>query len=324
MVLSRRKFIIQSFSIMSLAGALSACSCRKGLKVAVFPWIGYEPLYLAEELKFLPKNIRLVKGQNSSQSIELLRLNQVDAAALTLDEVLHARSKGIALTVVLVFDTSAGADMLLARQDIDTLSQLKGKRIAFEANALGELVMQKILEKAGLTEKDIIRVDISPDQQVQAWQEGQMDAVITYQPTAAFLLQAGARTLFNSREIPETIFDVLAVKTDVLDHCGQTVRSLVKANFQALDHLNTNLGDSLYRIANNEKLAPEEVKTALRGVVFPGMETNRNYLTKQSSFYRSAQALNQLMVQKGLLPKPDDFKQLFSNQYLPESEHESF
>lgn len=319
MKLSRRQFIFQSLFATAALGSLSACSCNKPLHVGIHPWIGYEPLFLAKDYGLLPENITLVKGLSASESIQRLKSGKVEAAALTLDEVLRVRNQGVALTVVWIFDSSAGADMLLAKADINNLQELKGKRIGYEASAVGELMMSKFLQKANLKEGDVIRVgNLPPNKQLAAWKNDEVDAVISYEPTATQLKAEGAKVLFDSREIPETIFDVLAVKTEALDDCRSSVKQLLKADALALKRMNTNFSDAVYRIANHENIQPSAVNSALRGVVLPSAIYNRKYLTEGSSFYKAAQGLNELMYKKGMLSRPDDFNQLFSNRYLPE------
>ncbi|WP_169729910.1 ABC transporter substrate-binding protein [Hydrogenovibrio kuenenii] len=313
--------MFRSLFAATALGALSGCSCRQPLRVGVLPWIGYEPLYLAEDFGLLTKQITLVKSRSSSETIRRLKAGEVEAAALTLDEVFRVRDQGVPLTVVLVFDSSSGADMLLVHSDITELKQLKGKRIGYEGSAVGELMMSKILLKAGLKPNDVIRVNtLPPDKQLNAWQNKEIDAIITYEPTATKLKAIGGQVLFDSREIPETIFDVLAVKTDVLDNCSSSVKQLLKADFLALNRMNTNFGDAVYRIANHEQIEPDAVKSALRGVVLPSLAVNRHYLTQQSSFYQAAQNLNKLMYEKGMLTKLDNFSNLFSCHYLPEGD----
>ncbi|MBN2605894.1 MAG: ABC transporter substrate-binding protein [Thiotrichales bacterium] len=317
-MLTRRQFMIRSLVSAAALASLSGCTCRQSLKMAIHPWIGYEPIYLAEDFGLLPDEVSLIKGHNASQSIQCLKSGEADVAALTLDEVLRARDQGIALTVVLVFDSSAGADMLLARSGVDELSQLKGRRIGYERSAVGELMMSKALQTVGLQEADVVRVNLPPDKQVEAWKNNEVDAVITYEPTASLLKELGAKMLFDSRQIPETIFDVLAVKTDVLENCPAVIKELVKADFEALTRMNTNLGDAIYRIANHENILPNDIKSALRGVILPSLATNRHYLRRGSSFYRAARTLNELMYENGMISRLDDFDKLLSNRYLPE------
>ena len=108
---------------MSTALAWSAgCSQGQLLKVGIHPWVGYESLELAQQFKWLPEGVELVHKEELNTSGAALQAGQVDAACLTLDEVLRLRAEGTPVTVGLVFDVSAGADALLVRPGIERLA----------------------------------------------------------------------------------------------------------------------------------------------------------------------------------------------------------
>jgi NitT/TauT family transport system substrate-binding protein len=81
-------------------------------------------MFLARERGWLnDSQVQLVQTRSASESISALRSGKVQAAALTLDEVLVARASGLALSVVLVFNVSLGADMLVARSQLPTMTR---------------------------------------------------------------------------------------------------------------------------------------------------------------------------------------------------------
>lgn len=314
---TRRDFISRLFVFGASPVVLSACSETPPFKVGLHRWIGYEPLNIARELKMLPESVELVDSHGAAECMQKLAAKQLDAATLTLDEMFMARSQGVPLTAVMIFDSSAGADVLMTRQPLAHLSDLKGKRIAYDASALGLLMMTKILQKAGLKSDQVEKIDLPLDQQLGAWQQKKVDAAITYQPYAFLLQEAGGYKLFDSREIPETIFDVLAVRTDRMNSFSNQIRSLIEAHFRAESLLKSNPGDMTYRIASHQNILPAEVKMALRGVVLPTLTANHRLLSKGSTFEEAAHELNRVMVKAAILPKPDDFNQLFTRQFLP-------
>ncbi|WP_254517510.1 ABC transporter substrate-binding protein, partial [Salmonella enterica] len=75
---------------------------------------------------------------------------RLEAAALTLDEVLLGRNQGLDLRVILVLDISTGADVVVAAPHVHSLADLKGRRIGFEEGATGALMMNAVLAAAGL------------------------------------------------------------------------------------------------------------------------------------------------------------------------------
>lgn len=315
--MQRRRFLARLLTLAALPGALAGCAGRENLVLGIHPWIGYESLHIARDFGWLPARVELRQGQTAGDSLAGLVSGQLDAAALTLDEVLSARSAGVPLIVVLVFDVSAGADVLLVRPEISHLAGLANKRIGVENSAVGELVLHQALERAGLGLQDVTVVDLSPDRQVEAWRSGRIDAVVSYEPTASRLKAEGAVSLFDSRQMPNKIFDVLAIRRDRVEAREDVLRALLIAHFRALQHLRSNREDALYRIATRQGIDIAAARRALAGVILPDLAGNRLYFADGSDLEAAARRLNQVMVGHGLLAQPDSLANLFDPRYLP-------
>ena len=176
--LTRRRFLM-------LMGGLACVPWFPGctleepqpVSIAAHVWPGYEPMFMARSEGWLnAKQVTLFETHSATESLQALAAGRVEGAALTLDEVLRARAKGIPLTVVMVFDVSAGADMLVARHGIKRLADLKGKRIGYEQGAVGSLMLSEALLAASLSKEDVKLVSLPVDKQYAAWQNGQIDA----------------------------------------------------------------------------------------------------------------------------------------------------
>jgi len=272
---------------------VGACRENGPLRVSYHPWIGYETLYLAQQFDWLPSRVTLTRRNSSSESLEALRELRADAAALTLDEVIRAREDGLDLVVVLVFDVSAGADVVMAREEIADINELRGKRIGVESSAVGAMLLDRVLDAAGMTRPDVTVVDLSPDRQLVAWQEGRIDAAVTYEPTASRIEAAGGFRLIDSRAFPDTVFDVLAVRRDRLESCRGTLRELADAHFRALDHLRLNRQDAVYRIGHVQRISPATVRRALGGILLPDRASNERYLARESGLVAAARELHE-------------------------------
>jgi hypothetical protein len=182
--------------------------------------------------------------------MELLRGNAVHGAGLTLDEALRLRDEGLDLRIVLIFNQSLGADALLARGDIRTLRDLAGRRIGAETNAVGMLMADTVLKAAGLAPDQVTLVPIGADGHEAAWRAGELDALVTCEPIVSRVLSGGARRLFDSRQMPDTIFDMLAVRADSLSRHERHLKRLLRGYFQGRRLLRDNPIDASYRLTN--------------------------------------------------------------------------
>jgi NitT/TauT family transport system substrate-binding protein len=277
-------------------------------------------MFLARTLGYLPAGVELVESATVQESLQTVRQGRADGAMLTLDEALQLRDQGHALTIVLVFDLSRGADMLLVRREIGTLQDLKGKRVGVEDSALGSLMLALILEKAGLRRADVVVHRIAYDRHAVAWIGREVDALITYEPQGSRVRARGARELLSTRQLPDTIFDVLAVRRDVLERQTETMRECLAAYFKALGYLRQNPWDAAYRVAPRLQISAEAMIDSLRELELPDRVGNQRYLEgTDSPLLLAAQRLSPIMQQTGLLQKPVETRQLVSSRYLPQS-----
>lgn len=299
---------------------LPGCLRRpRPVTIALHMWPGYEPLSLARSMGWLDENqVTLYETHSATDSIELLEQGKIDGAGLTLDEVLRIREYGIPLSVILVCDISAGADMLLAKDNIKTLTDIRDKRIAVEEGALGALMLHEILLTAGLQRADIKIIPLTVDKQAAAWQRGEIDAAVTFEPGSGQIKKLGGRILFDSRQIPELIFDVIAVRPEMLDKkYHSALHHLVSAHLKALHHIRINPDDASYRMASRLKLPPDEVLSSFKGLVLPERDNNIRLLNTTSPvLLKSASKVAEVLLQADILHKPAKLDGLLRPEFM--------
>ena len=317
-----RRLVLAAAGGVWLVPSLPACNWIQDLPVTVAAhvWVGYEPMFLAQDRGWLDGDqVHLHETRSALESIAALRAGTVQAAALTLDEVLGARSHGLALSVVLVFNVSMGADMLLVRPGITELAQLKGLRIGYEASSVAEVMLAEVLKAAGLTRQQVRLEKIPVDGHVAAWNRHAVDAFISYEPVASQLLARGMVRLFDSHQIPETIIDVLAVHQDALDNAhSSALKHLIAAHFRALDELKRNPQDAAYRMAWHLNLPAEKVLTAFKGLILPTPANNYRMLAGSTpALLPVARRVTDILLSSGSLAKDQDLADLLNGSYLP-------
>lgn len=303
-----------------LPWALAGCAAPKEpIQVALNAWVGYALLHLATELDFLSDaDVRLQEYPSNTASMMALVSGRVPAAALTLDELLQVREGGVDARVVLVFDESHGADVVLARPGVTQLSQLRGKRIGVESTALGALMLARLLEIAGLKASDVVKMPMTADQHVGAYERQEVDAVITFEPMASRLRGLGAIPLLDSKQMPGLILDVLAVRADALPEAEAAWRGLLQGYFEAFAHWRTQPEVAARLMAPHQQLSPENVMQAFGGIAMSDLALNRVWLSgAQPRLLQSAKVVGRLMHEARLLDRVPDLTDLCEPGLLP-------
>jgi NitT/TauT family transport system substrate-binding protein len=315
--LTRRRLLQLAASLP--VATMGGCSMGSStpLRIAVQPWCGYQFIRLADEEGWLSSDIELAVTRTAVESIRRIKSGEAEGAALTLDQVMTVVDDGVPLEIVLIVDVSAGADVLLVQPDITSLADLRGKRIGAEATSLGTVMLEKLLEAAGLQRSDVTVVPMT-EHHVQSWNEHEMDAVLTYEPALGKLRELGLVPLFDSRSLPQTIFDVVAVRCDAAPRHASQLRQLVAGHFRALDLWRTNPIDTAFRLAPLMQVPVERVQGTFTGIDLPDEEYNRHYLNGPSpDLLRTTADVAAIMQRAGMLRAQVDPRNLFTAEYLP-------
>lgn len=303
---------------------LTSCSSEPQplLKVGSNQWPGYAPMFLAREIGLYDQQkIKLVELPSSTESIHLLQVGALDAAALTLDETLLAIQHNTQLSIILIFDISDGADVLLVKPNIKSLHDLKGKRVGVESSAVGATMLFSTLKHAKLKESDIKVVYLTVDEHVSAYKEGLVDAVVTFEPAATILSKQGAHVLFNSHMIPNHIVDVLVVRNEQLERQDANIQLLVDGYYKAREFMRKQPKQAIRLMAPQLNLTPTETMNAFHGLKLPSLAENKDFFSGSPSvFDKSSSSVLNILEKSGLIKKPNvDITQLQNSRFIKAS-----
>lgn len=262
--------------------ALAACSEAPAppLTVGMNPWVGYDPLVLARDRGLTDaRQLRVVELASASETQRHLRNGLLDAAALTLDETLRLVGSGVPVRIVAVLDESTGGDAVLAAPRITSPAQLRDEFIAVEDSAVGALLLQRMLTKAGLTRGDVKVTNIEVARHLEALQSGQVAAAVTFEPLAGAIEAAGFRRIFDSREIPGEVLDVLVVRVEVLEQRPDAVDALLRAWYDGLNLFTSDVPGAAESLARGTELTPGAYQAVLGGLAFHSREASARELS---------------------------------------------
>lgn len=314
----RRRQWLSWLALGASVPLLNACSPpASALRVGSIVFPGYEFMFLSREMGLLDeRRVRMVELLANTDTLRALAAGQIEAAALTLDELMTARADGVDLRAVLVYDISAGADAVLAHAPV-TLKTLANKRIGVEDSAMGAVMLSALLEAAGLRLDQIQKVPVTLDRTEEVFRRGAVDAVVTAEPWASHLERGGAQRLFDSTAIPGRIVDVLAVRAEALETHADALRYLIAGHFAAQSLLRADPQKAAVWMAPRLQTAPADVPALFRGMQLPDVPQNRQMLRPGGRLDRSVQELQKVMVQAQLMYAPTDLKSLADSRFLP-------
>lgn len=304
--------LLLSFSLL-----LSACSPpEEPLRIAINPWPGYEFLYLAERLNLYEAEgvkVRVLQFSSLNDARRAYEQGKVDGFAGTPVELLAAAQNSRRRPrVVYLTDYSNGGDMIIAGRQLEGVEALAGKRVGVEVNTLNTYVLARALQHHGLSLAQVNLVSLPQTAMEEALAEGTVDAVVSYPPYSVRLLRnPRLQRLFDTREIPGEVLDLLAIDDDVLQQRGPAVRALLRGMARAMEHARAHPEEAYAIMAAREGLTPEEFRQAIEeDLQLLGPADQARFHGPQGLLLKALQATQQVMLETGQLRSEQDLHSL--------------
>jgi NitT/TauT family transport system substrate-binding protein len=169
-------------------------------------FMGLLPLYVADEKGFFRENkikIEWVDVKDPGQAEKTFLSGHADLNATTFANLLQAeiREPG---TISLLVPTNESSDkpgsyfLVGPKSNIQSLPELKGKKIGTYSGPSQKAYLQIVMSKLGFTiDKDYELIQVSSAAQIQSLFAGTFDVLFTVEPYGTVALMQGAKVLEN-------------------------------------------------------------------------------------------------------------------------------
>jgi NitT/TauT family transport system substrate-binding protein len=325
-----RRVVAGLLSAVALFGvtALSACTssdAESGTKITLgySAWPGWFPWAVAQEQGLFAQNgvdVELKWFDSYTDSIAALSSGAIDANSQTLNDTLSAVSGGAQLRIVLVNDNSTGNDQIIAREGINSVADLRGKKVAVEEGTVDHYLLLLALEEAQLTEEDIELVPMLTDAAATAFVNGQVDAVGAFAPfTTTALTLPGSQAIATSAEFPGAIPDHLVVSDELVSDRPDDVQKLVDTWFDTIAWIRDNRDAAIKTMAERGGVSTEEYETYDSGTTIFTRQQNLDAFTpgttpKHLNF--QADEISDFITSTGLADERPEVDGLFVDTFV--------
>lgn len=307
-------------SAVSGAEASSGSGSSAAVRLGVEPWIGYGPWHVADKKGFFHDegvDVTVTNFDADSDINAALASGKIDAASIASHTAMKFQEAGVDATIVLLLDASEEADAILASSDITSVSDLKGRKVAYEEGTTSDLLLNYALDANGMTISDVQKVPMDANAVGPALIAGQVPAAVTYEPyiTEAMSSDSAIHKIYTAAEKEGLISDVLVVSNEFLKDNPDSVVALLKAWESAVAYYGSNPDDAKAIIANAVGSNLDDLATAFEGVKFFDLKDNKSQLS--GDFTTSTlPAIQKAATKAGLLEGTGDVSKLVDSSFV--------
>ncbi len=305
---STRILTVISVSALMLGGHASA---SEGIKLAWSHYTGWEPWGYIESHHVLSDEMVKSCGAGSTAKVSLINdyaesLNQYSSgafdgvAATNMDAIAVPGVGGRKTSMLVVSDYSNGNDAVISGDPAVTkLADLKDRSLNLEALTVSQYLLDRGLEGAGLSEREMKLVNTSDSDMSGYYQSHKNAIVVTWNPIVMAIEQADpkAAVLFTSASIPGEIVDAMAVRSDMAPCAKDAIRS---AWFGTVAKLKSGDAAMVKDLADQAGGSVDDFKAQVRTTHFFWSPAEADAFVKAPAFATTAKYVRDFVFDHGM------------------------
>lgn len=202
---------------------------------------GWNPWEITYQRKIFEENnlkLDLVWFDSYQESIKAMVDGKLDVNCQTLDETIISATKKVDQIIVLINNSSIGNNKVIAREEVQTITDLKDKNIAVELGSVDHFLLLLGLKDVGLSQKDIKIQSMSAAAATNTFYQGELDAIGVPSPyTNRALERPGSKELLSSEDYSGVISGHLVVTRKLVDEKPQVVQALINSWYKTLHYM---------------------------------------------------------------------------------------
>lgn len=247
------------------------------------------------------------------ESMDAYVAGKVDAVTMTNGDALVTGGTGKPSVGIIINDFSNGNDMIVAAPGIESIKDLKGKKVGVEEGFVCHLLLLKGLEMNGMKPEDVTVVNTPTNETPQVLGAKAVDAIGAWQPNSGQALKAvpGSKPVFTSADAPGIIYDLLYVSPESLEARRDDWAKVVKVWYKIVDFIKDeeNIDESLKILSARVNLKPEEYEPFFKGTYILSLEEAMEKWEEADglgSVYGSSKVVDEFNVKFEVYEKPLD------------------
>jgi NitT/TauT family transport system substrate-binding protein len=282
---------MKRLAIGTLVGAVMAGllllaqgAAAESLKIRYSIWVGYGPLFIAKEKGYFKEenvDVELVNIEDPKEGFAALAAGRLHGVVSTIDTMVLYLKTGKEYQYVLALDDSAGGDGIVARKEIKSVKDLKGKKVAVNEGSVSQFFLNVVLKESGMSQKDVDVVNMKQGDAGAAFVAEKVDAAVTWEPWLTKSKNAPhGHILVDSSKTPGLITDVAIFPREVIAKRGKEIQGLANAWYKAVAYYEKNEKESLEIMSKglgDWLKDPKVFAETLSGVKFYNKDGNKKF-----------------------------------------------
>lgn len=298
-MLRRILLILVTFVLIITFSACTQLQEPKTLRVGLNDWLGYAIAIYAKEAKLFEKHgikVDLVEFSNQQDNIRATIRGSQDMSFVTLWEAMQVDPSNDRPVVILVADISHGSDGIVTRKGLNSLGDLKGKKVGAKLGTVSHLILLEALKSVEIKPEEIEIVSVSNEKGAELLKSQALDAAVMWQPLLSKTQVAtDGKIIFTTEYVDSLVIDVLVTGAKNLATNQKNLAKFIAAWFDAIQDVEST-PDKVFNIISTQiGETKESVATGYKGIIKGDIALNKRMFARDGRLKQSIQEIKQLL-----------------------------
>jgi len=241
----------------------------KKIRMGVVPLPFYSHMWIAYKKGFLAENLKQVNTQLIWKPISLgpvvneaFAAGEIDLGVMGAFPAFVGKTSGTNFKIVSAMNIErAHAVLVNPHNNINNISDLKGKKVATTKNTSGYQLLITLLKENNMNLQDVQFVNMSMADLGPALVKGDIDAGVVWEPMVTRLESDGMKLLTDGAICSN--YAVLMANSDVIKNNPEIIKAILKADKEGLDYMNKHPEECLKILSAEFKIPAEQLEKML-------------------------------------------------------------
>lgn len=190
------------------------------LKVGITSWAGFDIVLYAQSSEIFKQrglNVELTRFENQQDSSRAVMRGELDAAFASFWDVMQTDPGNDKPVVLMTTNISAGSDGIVAKPEIQSVKDLRGKRVGAKLGTVNHLILLEALKAHQVVPSEVQILNYSNDVAAEKLVAGEIDAAVLWEP----MLGETAKTIqgnviHTTKQLDSLVIDTLMSSTSTI------------------------------------------------------------------------------------------------------------
>jgi len=204
-------------------------------------WVGYSPLYYAQEKGWLRENnIKLIRTVSLAESLNTFQNRTSDVLCGTRYEIQKVSQNESKPGSVILLDRSNGGDYILSNRSLDELKRASKIDVFMEIESVNSILLEFFMNMHGLKSSQMNLINSSQIINSKLPMKKNATLIITYEPYNIKLEKQGYRILGSTKEPDLLVIDAMYIPHRTKQKFTKEIDRVNFIMFQSLKALKEN------------------------------------------------------------------------------------